>query len=262
MRIGTVQFEATADTDANLGTAEARIRSAVEDGVDLVVLPEIWNIGYFNFEEYAAGAEPIDGPTMTRLQSLADELDIYLHTGSIVEADGDDLYNTSALVSADGELLDIYRKVHLFGYESEESQLLTPGDRIVTVETAFGTAGLTTCYDLRFPELYRALVDQGADLLLITSAWPDARVEHWQFLNRVRAIESQTFLAAANLTGTNEGVALAGQSLIVDPWGIPLANAGTGERTATADIDLGDVPDVREDFPILGDRRIAADYSL
>jgi len=262
MYVGAVQFEAGMDKAENRRNVEARIRDAAADGVDLIVLPEIWNVGYFNFEEYASGAEPIDGPTMTRLQGLADELDVYLHTGSIVEGDGDDLYNTSGLVSPEGELLDTYRKVHLFGYESEESQLLTPGERVVTIKTEIGTVGLTTCYDLRFPELYRAMVDRGAELLLITSAWPAARLEHWQLLNRVRAIESQTFLAAANLTGTNGGVDLAGQSVVVDPWGIPLANAGTSERTATASVDLDDVVEVRENFPILGDRRIEADYSL
>jgi predicted amidohydrolase len=262
MHIATVQLEVGPEIEANRATAEARIREAAENGADLVVLPEIWNVGYFHFDAYAEKAEALDGPTMTNLRRLADERDIHLHTGSIVEEDGNDLYNTSALIAPDGELLDTYRKVHLFGYESQESRLLTPGDRIVAVETDVGTVGLTTCFDFRFPELYRALVDEGVELLLITSAWPDARVEHWQLFSRVRAIESQTFLAAANLTGTNDGVELAGQSVIVDPWGIPLANAGTGERTAYAEVDLSEVSTVREDFPILGDRRIEADYSL
>lgn len=262
MRIATVQFEVGSDAEANAGTARTRVRKAAQQGADLVVLPEIWNVGYFDFDAYAEKAEPIDGPTMTELRELAAELGIYLHTGSIVEEDGEDLYNTSGLVSPDGELLDTYRKVHLFGYESQESRLLTPGDRIVAIDTDVGTVGLSTCFDLRFPELYRALVDRGVELLLVTSAWPDARVEHWQMLNRVRAIESQTFLAAANLTGTNDGVELAGQSLIVDPWGVPLANAGTGERTAYADVDPSEVQSIRAEFPILGDRRIDGSYSL
>lgn len=256
MRVATVQFEVGADVDANLTTAESRIREAADAGADLVVLPEIWNVGYFAFDEYGSKAEPIDGPTMTRLGELADELGIYLHTGSIVERDGDNLYNTSGLIDPNGELLDTYRKIHLFGYESEESRLLTRGERIVAIETSLGTVGLTTCYDLRFPELYRALADAGVELFLITSAWPNARLEHWLLLNRIRALENQVFLAAANLCGSNNGVELAGQSLVVDPWGVPIANAGSGERTAFAEIDLGEVSSTRETFPAFADRQL------
>jgi predicted amidohydrolase len=262
MNVAAVQLAVGDDVESNVGTVTGRVREAAAAGADLVVLPEIWNVGYFDFGSYESKAEPLDGPTMSRLRRLADNLSIYLHTGSIVEEDNGGLYNTSGLVAPDGELLDTYRKMHLFGYNSEEAKLLTPGDRIVSIETNFGTVGLTTCYDLRFPALYRALVDRGVELLLVTSAWPDARIEHWQLLNRVRAIESQTFLVAANLTGTNHGVELAGQSLVIDPWGVPIANAGTGERTAQTAIDLDEIPAVRDDFPILGDRRLSTDYSL
>lgn len=262
MHVATVQMTTGPDVDANRERAAERVREAATKGADLVVLPEIWNVGYFAFDRYEADAEPLDGPTMTRLRKLAADLGIYLHAGSIVEADGDDLYNTSALLSPDGELLDAYRKIHLFGYESAERRLLTPGERVVAVETAFGTAGLTTCYDLRFPELYRALVDRGVDLFLVASAWPTARTEHWQLLTRTRALESQAFLVAANLAGTNREVDLAGRSLVVDPWGVPLADAGADERVACTEIDLGDVPEVREEFPVLENRRLDSEPSL
>ena len=262
MRLATIQFEAGPDTEANVDDALDRITDAAENGADLVVLPEIWNVGYFAFDSYEADAEPLDGPTMERLRGAARDHGIHLHTGSIVERDGDDLYNTSALIGPGGDLLGRYRKMHLFGYESEESRLLTPGEDVVTIDSDLGTVGLTTCYDLRFPELYRALADAGVELLLITSAWPNARVEHWLLFNRVRAVENQVFLAAANLTGTNDGVELAGQSLVVDPWGIPIANAGTGERTAYAEVDLEEVGAVREEFPALADRRLELEYSL
>jgi predicted amidohydrolase len=262
MRIATIQLEAQADSEDNVAVAEHRIHDAAERGADLVVLPEIWNLGYFAFDEYEEGAEAIDGPTMSRLQSLADELNIYLHTGSIVERNDDDLYNTSGLVSPSGELLDTYRKIHLYGYESEENELLTPGERIVALETDLGTVGMTTCYDLRFPELYRVLADRGVELLLITSAWPIPRLEHWLMLNRLRAVENQVFLAAANLVGENRGVTLAGHSLVVDPWATPLANAGFHERTVIADIDVEMVGEAREDFPALHDRRIDLEYDL
>ena len=268
MRVAAVQFEAGPDVDENVERMVGRVREAADRGADLVVLPEIWNVGYFAFEAYEAGAEPVEGPSMSRLRDLADELGIYLHTGSIVERDeavdgGENgLCNTSGLVGPTGALIDTYRKVHLFGYGSEEQAILTPGERIVTVETDLGTVGLSTCYDLRFPELYRAMVEEGVEVFLVASAWPNARLEHWQLLTRTRAIESQAFLVAANLAGTNEGVELAGQSVIVDPWGVPVANAGRGERTAMAEVDLDDVRAAREEFPSLADRRIDAEYGL
>ena len=266
MRVAAVQFEAGPDVEENVERMVGRVRDAAERGADLVVLPEIWNVGYFAFDRYEAGAEPVDGPTMTRLRGLADDLDVYLHTGSVVERDGDgdgsDLYNTSVLVGPDGTLLDTYRKVHLFGYGSEEQERLTPGERVVTIETDVATFGLSTCYDLRYPLMYRMMVDEGVDVFLVASAWPNARLEHWQLLTRTRALESQAFLVAANLAGTNGGVELAGQSVVGDPWGVPVANAGRGERTAFADVDLDEVGEAREEFPSLADRRIDADYEI
>lgn len=260
MHLALVQMEAEASMDANVDKATEYVRTAAADGADLVVLPEIWNVGYFAFEKYAEGAEPIDGPTASQMASLAADLGIHLHAGSIVEADGDDLYNTSILFGPDGSRLGTYRKMHLFGYESEESQLLTPGEGITTVDTPLGTIGMTTCYDLRFPELYRALRDRGADLFLITSAWPQARLDHWRLLNRTRAVEEQVFVAASNLTGENRGVKLGGNSLVVDPWGVPRTNAGNDGGVVTTEIDLEAVETVRDEFPALADRRIDLKY--
>lgn len=262
MRIATIQLEVSDSPEDNVEKAERRIRAAAADGADLVVLPEVWNLGYFAFDSYAEGAEPVDGETMTRLGELADELDLYLHSGSIIERDGDDLYNMSGLFSPSGELLDTYRKIHLYGYDSRENELLTPGERVVAVETDVATIGLTTCYDLRFPELYRALADRGVDLLLITSAWPIPRLEHWLMLNRIRAVENQVVLAAANLVGDNQGVEMAGHSVVVDPWATPLANAGFGDRTVAADVDLDEVSDARDEFPALHDRQFELSYDL
>ncbi|MFB6130186.1 MAG: carbon-nitrogen family hydrolase [Salinigranum sp.] len=262
MHIALAQFDAGPDVAENVDTAERYVREAAAEGADLVVLPEIWNVGYFAFDEYEAGAETLDGPTVSRLGSLAADLGIHVHGGSIVERDGEDLYNTSLLFGPDGTLLDTYRKVHLFGYESEESRILTPGERVVTVETSLGTVGLTTCYDLRFPELYRALVDQGAELLLVSSAWPRARLDHWQLFTRARAVEEQVILAAANLVGDNRGVTLGGNSVVVDPWGTPRANAGSESRIASARVDIEEVSAAREEFPALADRRMNLSYDL
>ncbi|RYJ19568.1 carbon-nitrogen family hydrolase [Halogeometricum borinquense] len=262
MNVAAVQLTAEESVEANVERAVSRVRDAAKRGAELVVLPEMWNVGYFAFDAYDDAAEPLDGPTATRLAELADELDIHLHGGSIVERDGDDLYNTSLLFDPAGERIASYRKIHLFGYESEESTILTPGEEVCAVETDLGTVGLTTCYDLRFPELYRQLVERGVELLLVTSAWPAARSDHWHLLTRTRAVENQLFLVAANLTGTNRGVELGGQSVVVDPWGIQRANAGNGDRTVTAEIDRETVEEVRAEFPALHDRRFRGDYTI
>lgn len=255
MNVAAVQVTVGESVEVNVERAVSRVRDAAHRGAELVVLPEMWNVGYFAFDGYEDAAEPLDGPTATRFSHLADELGVHLHAGSVVERDGDDLYNTSLLFDPDGERIGTYRKLHLFGYESEESALLTPGEEVCAVDTELGTVGLTTCYDLRFPALYRALVDRGVELLLVTSAWPDARAEHWELFTRTRAVESQVFLVAANLAGTNAGVSLAGRSVVVDPWGVRRANAGAGERTVVADVDLDEVSAGRESFPALRDRR-------
>ncbi|MFD1599140.1 carbon-nitrogen family hydrolase [Halobellus rarus] len=260
MNVAVVQLPAEADPEANRERAESRIRAAAADGADLVALPEMWPVGYFAFDAYRDAAESVPSPTTDLLAALADELSIHLHGGSLVERDGDGddaaFYNTSVLFGPDGALLDTYRKIHLFGYESKESKLLTPGSQVCAVETDLGTLGLTTCYDLRFPELYRSLVDHGVEILLVTSAWPRERIDHWHLFTRTRAVENQAIVVAANLTGSVRGVELGGESVVVDPWGIERANAGTEARTAHANVDLDEVRETRESFPALADRRL------
>ncbi|MFD1684054.1 carbon-nitrogen family hydrolase [Halobellus litoreus] len=262
MNVAVVQLPARNEPDANLEQAVSEVRAAAADGADLVVLPEMWPVGYFAFDAYRDAAEPVPGPTTDRLAALADDLSIHLHGGSLVERDGDadggdsDLYNTSVLFGPDGTLLDTYRKIHLFGYESKESELLTSGAEPCAVETDLGTVGLTTCYDLRFPELYRSLVDRGVEILLVASAWPRERIDHWHLFARTRAVENQTFLVAANLVGSIDGVDLGGESVVVDPWGVERANAGTAAGTAHATVDLDEVRETRASFPALADRKL------
>jgi len=256
MNVAAVQLPAANAPEENLDRAVERVRDAAERGADLVVLPEMWPVGYFAFDAYDGAAEPIPGPTTDRLAALADELSIHLHGGSLVERDGDDLYNTSVLFGSDGELLGRYRKIHLFEYDSEEATRLTPGGEICAVETDLGTLGLTTCYDLRFPTLYRELVDASVEILLVTSAWPRERLDHWHLFTRTRAVENQSLLVAANLTGSIDGVNLGGESVVVDPWGVERANAGTDARTVLAEVDLAEVTETRESFPALADRRL------
>ena len=220
---------------------------------DLVLLPELWATGYFAFDDYAGTAEPLDGPLVRTLGGAAARAGVTLHAGSIVERDAAGrLHNTSLLFDPDGTLAHAYRKVHLFGYGSRDQELLTPGDRV----GGRGQLALSTCYDLRFPELFRAQVDGGAQLFLVAAAWPLARLAHWQVLLRARALENQSFLLACNAAGRQGEVELAGRSAVVDPWGAVVAEAGGGPQTLTVDIDPDVAVRARKEFPALADRRL------
>jgi predicted amidohydrolase len=226
-------------------------------GSDLVVLPELWTPGYFAFDRYEDRAEPLDGPLLTRLRRWAAETGTHLHVGSVLErGDGDRLHNTAVLLGPSGEVELAYRKVHVFGYESLESTLLTPGERADVARTSLAAVGTSTCYDLRFPELYRQLVDRGAELIVVPAAWPAARLEHWRLFTRARAVENQVFLVACNAGGTQGEVVLGGHSVVVDPWGRVLGEAGTGEEILRVEIDLAEVARIRQEFPVLDDRRV------
>jgi predicted amidohydrolase len=251
---------------ANRERAEAAIAEAADRGADLVALPEIFNVGYFAFDAYQRDAEPVEGPTLTAVADAAREYDVGVLAGSIVEdlaetesvetpAD-EGLANTSVLFDRDGERLAVYRKHHLFGYESAEARLLVPGESLGVAEFEGATVGMTTCYDLRFPELYRSLAEAGADLILVPSAWPYPRVEHWKLLPRARAVENQLFVATVNGSGDFEDASLLGRSTVYDPWGTTLAGTGDDPDLVVTDVDLDRVAAVREEFPAWADRRV------
>lgn len=223
-------------------------------GADLVIMPEIWNIGFMSFDRYHSEAEDRRGPTLTAMTAMAREVNAFLHTGSFVEKDNGRFFNSSYLLSPDGEILANYRKIHLFGYNSRETQLLSPGGRVVVASTPLGKIGLATCFDLRFPELFRRMVEQGVEMFLVCSAWPYPRLEHWIMLNRVRALENQCFLVSSNSAGLNRGVQFVGHSMIVDPWGTIRAGGGDKEITVKCDVDLSETASAREQFPGLAGR--------
>jgi predicted amidohydrolase len=223
-------------------------------GSDLILLPELWPSGYFSFSRYRDESEPVDGPLVEVLRRKARELGAFLFMGSLVERDGERLFNTSLLIDSSGAVIARYRKMHLFGYGSEEGRLLSRGEDVVVVPTPWGRAGLSICYDLRFPELYRRMVDQNADFFLIAAAWPAARREPWILLNRARALENQAFLFACNGAGRNGGVEIGGHSLLVDPLGTVLAEAADQEAILSIEVDPGMVARVRAEFPALQDR--------
>jgi predicted amidohydrolase len=225
------------------------------DDPELIVLPELWAPGYFAFDSYDELAQPLDGPFIAEMKRWARESGAHLQIGSFLERTADHLYNTAVLLSPAGEIVQTYRKMHVFGYQSLEAELLTPGTEIAAGTVGgLGGVGMTTCYDLRFPELYRRIVDGGAELILIPAAWPSARLEHWRLLTRTRALESQLYVVACGAGGTQRGVELSGHSVIVDPWGEVVAEGGFGEDVVYADIDLGRVGAIRSEFPALADR--------
>jgi predicted amidohydrolase len=267
VRLALAQIEIEGATvEANRERAEAAIAEAADRGADLVALPEIFNVGYFAFDAYQREAESVEGPTLTRIAEAAREHSIGVLAGSIVEdlaatesvptpAD-EGLANTSVLFDRDGDRLAFYRKHHLFGYESAEAQMLVPGERLGVGEFEDATVGMTTCYDLRFPELYRELAEKGANLVLVPSAWPYPRVEHWKLLPRARAVENQFFVATVNGSGDFEDASLLGRSTAYDPWGTTLASTADDPDLVVADVDLDRVEAVREEFPAWHDRRL------
>ena len=221
---------------------------------DLILLPEIWPCGFFSFDRYETDSETIDGPIVKAFKEKARAKNCHILIGSLVENDGGQLFNSSIFLNSNGDIAAHYRKIHLFGYQSEEAALLTPGRDVVVAETPWGVTGFSTCYDLRFPELFRLMVDQGAKFFLVASAWPHARVEAWKLFNRSRAHENLAFLISCNCAGANLNKKYAGHSMIVDPLGRVVAEGGNGEELVSAWIDPDLVETVRQDFPALADR--------
>jgi predicted amidohydrolase len=264
VRAGAVQLNSTEDTGRNLETADRLVRDAAGRGAELIVLPEKWSV-LGTGEHLKAGAQPLDGPAIEWARSVARELGIDLVAGSIVERvpDRAKTSNTSVHVDPDGEVRAVYRKIHMFDVEVDgvryaESEHEEPGDQIVVSELRGGAKlGMSVCYDLRFPELYRILAVRGAEVTAVPSAFTLATTrDHWELLLRARAIENQCFIVAPNQIGTAPpGNRSGGRSLIVDPWGLVLASAPDTETAIVADLDFGVLRDVRQKLPSLANRR-------
>ncbi len=224
--------------------------------VDLVLLPEMWTPGYFDFDHYHKSADAA-AEIRDFLSNRARDLDAHLHGGSFVERRGEDFFNTSVLFDPGGAEVASYSKIHLFGYGSREPEVLTPGEDVTVVDTEIGRLGMVVCYDLRFPELFRLMTDRGADMVLVASAWPFPRVHAWSTLLRARALENQIYMVAANGVGpTKYGPPLCGNSAIVDPWGTVVAGVGDDPGVAEAIVDLQRVNETRQRFRQLADRRL------
>ena len=247
-----------------------RVGSLVREqaGHDLVVLPELWGPTGFGYGRWEASAQPVDGPLPTAMAAAARDAGVALHAGSFVERlaepgpDGRTLANTSVLYAADGSLAAVYRKIHRFGFGSGEPKLMEAGDELVLSEIACAggesvTAGLSTCYDLRFPELYRRQLGAGAEMFVVPAAWPAARVGHWSLLGRARAIENQCVMIQCNTVGTHAGYEMGGCSQVVTASGEILAEGSpTDQQVLSVEIDLGATAAYRNSFPVLADRRL------
>jgi predicted amidohydrolase len=263
MRAAAVQLNSTDDRARNLEVAERLVFEAAADRAELVVLPEKWTI-LAGPDELRAGAEPLDGPALTAAGDWARELGIHLVAGSIAErVEGrDKLFNTSVLFGPDGEIAAVYRKIHLFdvdvgGVTYRESETEEPGEEIVMADAGAIPVGLSVCYDLRFPELYRILTVMGARVIAVPAAFtmPTGR-DHWEVLVRARAIENQVFVVAADQVGeAPPHYNSFGRSMIVDPWGIVLTQAPDAECFIAADLDVSIQEEMRYSLPALGNRR-------
>ena len=257
MRVAAVQFDFREAEAFDDRVSRILGLAASTPDADLVVLPELWPNGGFTYENWEPTAQPIEGPLVQQLQDAARAAAVVLHAGSFIERHPDgSLTNTAVVVDRDGSLRGVYRKMHLFGFTDGEPKYLASGDDLVVTDTSIGRLGLATCYDLRFPELFRKLTDERADLFLVPAAWPLSRVGHWTVLAQARAIENQTPLVAVNTSGTHGGVPMGGRSIVVDAMGEVLAEAGDAEQVLVADIDPAVTAEWRERFPALGDRRL------
>ncbi|MGI9184113.1 MAG: carbon-nitrogen hydrolase family protein [Solirubrobacteraceae bacterium] len=264
MRVGAIQLNASDDTARNLAQADRLVRDAAELGAQLVVLPEKWSV-LGTREHLRAGAQTLDGPAISWARATAAELGIDLVAGSISEARPGAARgaNTSVHVGPNGEIAAVYRKIHLFDVEVDgvryaESESEAPGDEVVVSELQDGTKlGLSICYDVRFPELYRLLALRDARVIVVPAAFTLATTrDHWELLIRARAIENQCFVIAPNQIGSHPGgFRTGGRSLIVDPWGLVLAGAPDSETAIVAELDLDRIDEVRRQIPALTHRR-------
>ncbi len=263
--IAAVQMTSGADKARNVDTAIRWIKRAASMGSKLVGLPE--NFSWMGPEgDRAAAAEAIDGPTLSRMAEVARAHQIALLAGSIPEAGapGGRFFNTSVLLGPDGARLAVYRKIHLFdvevgdGARYRESEAVAPGTEVVSADTPAGRLGLSVCYDLRFPELYRKLVDQGCELLAVPAAFTlMTGKDHWEVLLRARAIENQCYvMAPAQFGQHSESRRTFGHAMIVDPWGLVIARASEGEGVAVAPVDRELLERVRRNLPCLAHRRL------
>ncbi|MCA0972587.1 carbon-nitrogen family hydrolase [Halobacillus litoralis] len=251
--IAIIQMDiAFGNPEENRKTAEKKIKKAAADGSTVIVLPELWTTGY-DLSRFEQIAETLDGPTHDMLRALASDHHVTI-IGSIAEREGNQFYNTMVVYDPSGERVSEYRKAHLFRLMNEEKYLQsgnTKGNFPIGEVPAAGVI----CYDIRFPEWLRTHMLDGSQALFVVAEWPKPRVDHWRALLISRAIENQCFVIACNRVGKDPDNTFGGHSIIIDPWGTVVAEAGGGEETLQADVDFSEVEAIRKQIPIFQDRR-------
>ncbi len=259
MRIGLAQMNSQSDKGRNLDSAEDLIGRLAEQGAELVLLPEHCNFLGEERHKPENAEELASSASLARLRQLAVDHGIHIHCGSLLERAGSDIHNTAVVFDPAGEIVASYRKIHLFDVEIPggrkylESETITAGGDIVTFAIGDITFGLATCYDLRFPELFRELAWRGAQVILLPAAFTMMTgKDHWQLLLRARAVENLCYVAAAGQYGScPPAYESYGRSMVVDPWGVVVAQAGDGVTTVIADLDMQRLRQIRKTFPAL-----------
>jgi len=234
--------------------AEKLIDSAA--GTDLILLPEIWNIGWWSFNKYEAESETLQGETISRIAEKAKEVNAYILAGSIVERKEDSFYNTAVLLDPKGQIAATYSKIHLDRSSgAKEAKLMKRGEEVIAVKTDLGVLGLSICYDLEFPEPFRRMaVCYGVEIFLLIAAWPMQKLDAWRYLCHTRAYENQRFLVCCDSAGINDGQQYLGYSAVINPWGTCVASAGIHESIVKAEIDIGEILKAKQSLPLLEDR--------
>ena len=263
IRAAAIQMSSTPNKGENLETAERLIRQSVAAGAELVALPELFSCHGLE-KAYRKNAEPVPGPTTEVLGELARELGVYVLGGSILEGEpaAERLHNTSTFFDPSGQLTAVYRKIHLFDVKAPdrdylESNTVAPGREIVTAKAGPATLGLSVCYDVRFPELYRLLALRGAEILAVPAAFTlQTGKDHWELLLRARAVENQAYVVAPAQWGQKaDGRWTYGRSTVIDPWGTVLATCPDRDGFALATLALDYLDRFRTEFPALKNRR-------
>ena len=240
------------EPETNYQKANKWVGSAADKGADIILLPELWASGFDlkNCQKYASS---LNEGFFARMSSLAKDQKIAVG-GSLIEKEDDTFYNTFALYDSSGELIASYRKVHLFQFLKEE-QYFKKGNQLALLNTEWGKIGLAICYDLRFPEMFRAYGAQGAELILVVAEWAQRRIEHWSLLLQARAIENQCFVAAVNKSGISQGEAIGGFSAVINPMGEHLAQGRKDEELLIAELNLKEVDKTRRWMHVMQDRK-------
>jgi predicted amidohydrolase len=241
------------DEGSNFLKASEMVAEAARRHSQIILLPELWSTGGVS-EELIHLAVPLNQGIFARISMLARENHICILGSNLCSLEQGKYGNTAVFFDADGSIRASYTKIHLFSLMNED-HYLTSGEHLTLVEEKWGKAGLSICYDLRFPELYRTYAFAGAQMVFVSAAWPHPRLHHWQTLLRARAIENQMYIIACNQSGMVKDTCFFGHSCIIDPWGETLIEAGETEVLLTATIEMDVVNKIRNKMPVLADRK-------